>query len=244
MDAAVVIPTLLRPSLVRAVQSIFAQDFAGRIQVLIGVDKPDGDIAVLDAACAGRPDRCAVQALYPGYSTAVRHGGLCPGGTGGVLRCILSYLANTPYVAYLDDDNWWHPSHLTGMRRALDRAAWAYALRWFVHPLSGRPIAIDRWESVGPERGVFAERFGGFVDPSCLMINKLACSEVIPRWNYPLLAGHDGTTDRQVFQWLRQRHPGAATDAATVFYRINPRDSRHQLRLRWLGDAYDAAGRE
>ncbi|MBT6512880.1 MAG: hypothetical protein HOL02_20820 [Rhodospirillaceae bacterium] len=47
-DAAVVIPTLLRSSLVRAVESVFAQDFDGRIQVLIGVDVAKGDRAVLD----------------------------------------------------------------------------------------------------------------------------------------------------------------------------------------------------
>jgi hypothetical protein len=44
--AAVVIPTLLRPSLAVALNSVFVQDISGRIQVLIGVDLPQGDLAV------------------------------------------------------------------------------------------------------------------------------------------------------------------------------------------------------
>ena len=243
MDVAVVIPTLLRPSLARALRSVFEQKFSGRIQVLIGVDRPDGDISVLDAACAGRPASCFVQVLYPGYSTSVRNGGICPSTAGGVLRCVLTYLANSRYVAYLDDDNWWDSSHLGLMRRALDEAPWAFALRWFVHPASGLPVAVDSWESVGTGRGVFAARFGGFVDPSCMMINKTACPEVAPAWNYPLLPGDGGSSDRRVFQLLSKRHPGVGTGAATVYYRMNPADSMHKPRLRHLGNLYDDAGR-
>jgi len=242
MDAAVVVPTLLRPSLVPAVQSVFAQKFSGRIQLLIGIDRPDGSLETLDAACAGRPANCFVQALYAGYSTSSRHGGLSPAGDGGVLRCVLTYLANSRYVAYLDDDNWWDPSHLRTMRRALHGAAWAFALRWFVHPASGRSVAVDTWESVGPGAGMFAERFGGFVDPSCLMIDKTACPDVIQAWNFPLLSRDPASADRRVFQLLSQRHKGAGTGAATVFYRMNPADMLHKQRVRRLGAAYDEAG--
>ncbi len=38
-DVAVVMPTIVRPTLGRALASILNQNFAGRIQVLIGVDK-------------------------------------------------------------------------------------------------------------------------------------------------------------------------------------------------------------
>jgi hypothetical protein len=74
-DVAVVTATILRPSLVRAVQSVFAQRFPGRIQMLIGLDALFGSPELLDQACANRPPNVVVQALYPGYSTSVRHGG-------------------------------------------------------------------------------------------------------------------------------------------------------------------------
>ncbi len=46
-DVAVVIPTIGRPVLERAVQSVFRQDFPGTIQILIGVGNPIGDRELL-----------------------------------------------------------------------------------------------------------------------------------------------------------------------------------------------------
>ncbi|HET6308351.1 MAG TPA: glycosyltransferase family 2 protein [Rhodopila sp.] len=241
MDAAVVIPTVLRPSLTQALHSVFAQDFPGRIHILVGIDAPRGDLAQIDAACAARPPNCAVQVFWPGYSTAVRNGGLTPPGDGGALRCILTYLANSPYVAYLDDDNWWDPAHLTQMRQAIDDADWAFALRWFVHPVTRRPVCVDTWESLGPDQGLFKETFGGFVDPSCLMINKVTCPLVAPHWNFPL-AQDPMSADRNVFAFLKQRHRPHGTGNPTVFYTLNAKDGLHPMRLRLIGPAYDAAG--
>jgi hypothetical protein len=204
-DAAVVIPTILRQELADALRSIFVQDLGVRIHVLIGIDKLGADLSMLDAICEARPLNCLVQVFYPGYSTARRHGGLSPGGSGGVLRCILSYLANSPYVAYLDDDNWWRPDHLRLLRAALDRASWAFSLRWFVHPLSRRPICVDQWESVGPGQGVFRERFGGWADPNCLMLNKVACEAVLPLWNQPLPGGSE--SHERGSQYIRGAEP-------------------------------------
>jgi hypothetical protein len=82
MDAAVVIPTVLRPSLRQALESIFAQAFSGRIQVLIGIDQMADDVMMIDQICASRPSHCAVQVFWPGYSTSIRHGGLTPPGDG------------------------------------------------------------------------------------------------------------------------------------------------------------------
>jgi hypothetical protein len=242
-DVAVVISTIIRPSLVGAVQSIFAQDFGGRIQVLIGVDKPLGSLDLLDAACANRPARCVAQVIYPGYSTSVRHGGVTQAGCGGALRCMLSLMANSPYVAYLDDDNWFHPAHLGSLRSAVDHAQWAYSLRWFVHPQTLRPICVDTWESVGPGRGLFNERFGGFVDTNCLLINKQACEPALMAWNTPIPGDPAAMSeDRMVFDALRRGYWSAGTNRPTVFYRINETDGLHPIRLRTMGDAYAAAG--
>ena len=54
-DVAVVIPTVLRSTLARAVRSVFAQEFDGRIQVLIGVDRPLGSRRVLDVLHRNAP---------------------------------------------------------------------------------------------------------------------------------------------------------------------------------------------
>ena len=241
MDAAVVIPTVLRPQLTQALHSIFAQQFAGRIHVLIGIDKITGDCASIEQACASRPSHCAVQVLWPGFSTSARHGGLTPPGDGGALRAVLTNLANSAYVAYLDDDNWWHPQHLAQLRQALDGVDWGFTLRWFVHPESRRPVCIDTWESVGPNRGMFNERFGGFVDPSCLMINKLACPSAPQHWNFPLKAD-PMSADRNVFGFLSRNHKSRGTGQATAYYTLNPNDGLHPMRVRLIGPAYQQSG--
>ena len=48
-EAAVIVATILRPTLLQAVRSIFAQDLQGRVQILIGIDKVKGDRGMLDA---------------------------------------------------------------------------------------------------------------------------------------------------------------------------------------------------
>lgn len=240
MDVAVIIPTVLRPTLRRAVESVFSQNFPGRMHVLVGVDLPQGDLSL-----PAPPDHCALQVFYPGYSTSVRHGGLAASSDGGVLRCVLTHLANSRYIAYLDDDNWWAPSHLADLRYGIERtnAEWGFSLRWYVHPETSRPVCVDAWESVGPGHGVFARQFGGFVDPSSLMIDKLACPRVAHCWNFPLLAANGGSTDRQVFHLLSQQHRYFATGHATSFYTLNPVDGMHLARLAWMGDAYEKAAR-
>ncbi len=242
MDAAVVIPTILRPCLKQAVESIFAQEFSGRIHILIGIDAVRGDLALIEDICAARPSHCVVQVFWPGYSTSVRNGGLTPPGDGGALRAVLTHLANSAYVAYLDDDNWWAPGHLHQLREAIDDAEWAFSLRWFVHPDTRRKVCIDVWESVGPGQGLFNRRFGGFVDPSCLMINKLACPLALQYWNFPLKID-PMSADRCVFAFLSRRHKARSTGQPTAFYTLNPNDVQHSTRLRLMGAAYDEAGK-
>jgi len=243
MAAAVVMPSVLRPTVRDALYSVFAQDLPGRIHILVGIDALCGSLDLVDEVCARRPENCVVQVFHPGYSTSVRHGGLHPARDGGVLRTVLTYLANAPYVAYLDDDNWWAPTHLRLLWEALKGGAqWAHSLRWFVHPASRRSICVDRWESVGPGQGVFRERMGGFVDPNCLMIDKFACAAVVPFWNVPLAGDAKAmSADRNVFAMLSQHFRPAAVDQPTVYYQLDPEDGMHPMRLQLIGPAYDAA---
>ena len=229
-DAAVILPTLLRPGLARAVRSVFAQEFAGRIQILIGIDKAEGDRTQLARLAAECPPHVALDLFDPGYSTSIRHGGLYPNKVTGSLRTLLTYAANARHVAYLDDDNWWAPDHLASLAAAIDGHDYSWSQRWFVDPEESTPICVDEWESVGPDAGVFKEKFGGFVDPSSLMIDKLACHEVLPAWSLTPFADGRGS-DRLVFDRLKRSHRGQATGRATSFYTINPEDIVHLARL-------------
>ncbi|MDP6842980.1 MAG: glycosyltransferase, partial [Rhodospirillales bacterium] len=147
---AVVVPTTLRASLIQAVESVYEQSLDGTIHILIGVDKPGEATDILHQLKNKLPDRHILTIVDPGYSTSVRHGGLHPARDGGTLRTVLSYHANSPYVAYLDDDNWWDPDHLGSLLSAIENKDWAFGLRWYVHPETRKPICVDEWESVGP----------------------------------------------------------------------------------------------
>jgi hypothetical protein len=231
-DVAVVLPTLLRPSLTRAVRSIFAQDFRGRIQVLVGIDVAQGDRGQLQALGRECPGNIALDIVDLGYSTSIQHGGVYPNRCTGSLRTVLSYAANSRYVAYLDDDNWWAPDHLGSLCTAIAGRDWSWSLRWFVEPGGDAAICIDEWESVGPDAGLYREAYGGFVDPSSLLVDKMACHDVLPYWSLTPYADGRGS-DRLIFQQLRDR-PHSGTGRASSFYTINARDPQHLVRLQLM----------
>lgn len=208
-DVAVVMPSLLRPSIAEALRSVFAQDFPGTVQTLIGIDVPDGDLAAVEAACRDRPDRHTLLVLDPGYSTSVRHGGLHPAWDGGVLRVVLSYLAASRRLAYLDDDNFWAPGHLASLCAALEGHDYAWSER----------IAIDRQTRV-PGQTIPPD---GFIDPNCLLLDKLACEAALRWWGLPKRDSRSAIdADRQVSRILATAFRGRGTGEASVYYAVRP----------------------
>ena len=109
---------------------------------------------------------------------------------------------------------------------------WAYSKRWFVDPDSLEPLCEDRWESVDADQSIFRDKFGGFVDPNTLLIDKQACESVLPWWAIPLEGDAKGmSADRNVFRLLKAHFHGIATNRATCFYRLDPRDGLHPMRM-------------
>ena len=234
-EAAVVIPTLCRPSLLRAATSVFQQIGVARLQVLIGIDVVRGETSVIDAVLAARPPQHAVTVLNLGYSTSLRHGGVHRSADSGALRTILTYCANSRFVTYLDDDNWMEETHIQRLLAAIRDRDWAYTLRFLVDPETQETIAVDRWESVGPGKGIYKDQTGGFVDPNCIMIDKLRCDSMIRFWAIPLPDdGKNLTADRSVFDRLRRFPAIGFTEAATVYYLMGTSDPAREQRLRVL----------
>ncbi len=227
-DVAVVITSILRPTLRQALQSVFEQDLEGRIQVLVGFDVIRGDLKDLDAFCAERPSNCLVQFFYPGYSTARRHGGPHAAYDGGSLRSLLTLMANAKYIATLDDDNWWAPDHLSSLLHVIEDAGYAFSLRYLVDADTEDILAIDKWHSVGPGKGKFAKKLGGFCDPSTLLLDKIKCLPAIHAWsgwgkNKKL------DPDRILFLALNRMSEGRGTGHPTLYYRIGPKNILHRF---------------
>jgi glycosyltransferase involved in cell wall biosynthesis len=219
-DVAVVIPTTLRPSLKKSVHSVFNQDYRGRIQILIGIDKPIGDKKILQELAIDCPDNVAITVIEPGYSTSVRHGGIYSNQFGGALRTILTYAANSRYICYLDDDNWFAPHHISDLLQAVKGNACAYSHRWFVNEKTHEIICEDNFLSVGPGKGVFAQKFGGFVDTNCLILDKMQCHMIIPLWCVAIFPDGSGE-DRRVFKVLNNHFSFQDTGCASVYYVLN-----------------------
>ena len=225
-EVAVIIPSTWRTSLKQALRSVVEQDFPGNIQIMLGFDTPNTALLDLDALVGDLPANRSLLAIYPGYSTSERHGGVQPGFDGGALRILLCYMANARRVAFLDDDNWWTAQHIHLLYQALDNGGqWAFSWRWFVDPRDDSVVCLDDWESVGPGRGVYVANFGGFVDPNCLMYDKLTCDSATRFWALPLPTDASRmSTDRQVFNELKNQYAWRSVEQPTVFYRMNLTD--------------------
>lgn len=228
-QVAVVLQTVLRPCVERAIQSVFAQDLKEGIQLLIGVDKRLGDATKIDRVLRSCPKNVTITRFDPGYSTSARHGGVHSNHFGGALRTILSFAANSRYVAYLDDDDWYAPNHLSSMLNAIRGKQWAFSRRWFVNPYNLDSMCVDTIENVGPEAGIYAE-WGGFACPSSLMIDKKTCAPMLHIWAEAGLPGGDAE-DRVFFKALCQNFKAYGTNnEATVHCVIKLEDGIHPIR--------------
>jgi hypothetical protein len=217
-DVAVVMFTKRTGSLAGAVRSVYAQKFDGRVQVIVGVDGPQGDRAPLAELAREAPPSMALTVVDPGYSTARSRGGLHAPEAGGAMRPALVLLANARHVAFLSEVNRYAPHHLDLLKRALDERAWAWTQRWYQDARSGQVLCRDDWESAGPGAGTFAKSEGGFVAVDALMIDKFACAAALTA-----LASADAQgrgEDRRFFQALKAL-PHGATGEPTVYASIH-----------------------
>jgi hypothetical protein len=234
-DVAVAVTTVCRETLLRAVRSVYWQDFTGTVHLLIGIDVDlQGDKArLLQTIEAERPKNVLLTVVDLGYSTSQRHGGVHRCHFGGSLRTILTFAANSEWVAYLDDDDWYLPEHLRLCVEAARGKKWAFSLCWYADSDRSQRLCIDEIESVGPGKGGFAAKFGGFVRPSALIVNKLELPQIHHLWSQSPTAKGDGE-DRLVFAELRKIPEYGQTQAATVCYSLDPKDSNHDRRCEFI----------
>ncbi len=224
---AVVMPTVVRPAIADALRSIYNQAMTAPIQVVIGIDVARGESGPLLQAIAGRPAHVSVMVLRLPFSTSVRHGGVHLAMDGGALRSILSLMANSRFVAYLDDDNVYLPDHLPALLDAVRDKAWAGCRRMMVDAESGEQLGVDVWDSVGPGLGRFA-RTGGFVDTNCLLVDKVKLSQALARWSSGGVDKPSFEADKNFFRAIAP-HPHLLLEAASVIYKVRRNNILHRF---------------
>jgi hypothetical protein len=139
---------------------------------------------------------------------------------------MLTFMANSQYVAYLDDDNQWEPGHLAGLLDAVRGKVWAHSMRMLIDQTTGEEMAVDRWDSVGVGRGRLTAS-GGFVDPNCLLIDKVAAGRALGRWS----EGPDMMSDRKFFQAIKEA-AHARVNEPTVRYFVRENNTMFAKFLR------------
>ena len=236
VDASVVIITVGRDSLLRAVRSVFHQTHSGILQILIGVDAElfQPVVPLIEKLIQESPVNIFITPIHMGYSTSVRHGGVHTSHFGGSLRTALSFLAASQYVTYLDDDDWYEPNHIESLLKAIDGHPWAFTLSNYADSNTNAILGVDTIESVGPGRGVFQEKFGGFVRPSALMLDKIKLSHLLHLWSISPFPTGDGE-DRLIFMQLLKYMDYGETRIPTVNCALDPHDGMHGERMKSLG---------
>lgn len=233
-DLSVVIVSVCRSSLIRAVESVFNQEFTGRIQVIVGVDIDlyGEELKIKNQLLSSCPDNCTLTWLNIGYSTSRRHGGVHACYFGGSLRSALSFLADSVHVMYLDDDDWLAPRHCSDMLSVIGDHHWAFGYCIYADGNTSKGICIDQIESVGVGKGVYRKMYGGFVRPSGLLFNKLNMLPVLSLWSQSPFESGDGE-DRLIFEAIKELSH-ACSNQATVFYTLDAKDGNHDLRMTYI----------
>jgi hypothetical protein len=153
---------------------------------------------------------------------AKRNGGLYTSFAGGALRTVLCYAANSRWLTFLDDDNWWEPYHLTDLFKAVKGKVWAFSLRWLVDMNTYEIICEDDFIAVGPGRGIFKARHNGLVDTNCLIMDKARCDDILHLWSHAMFLDESGE-DRRIFEALHKKYAWGETKRPSVHYVLNPK---------------------
>lgn len=133
----------------------------------------------------------------------------------------MPWLVNSDWVAYLDEDNWFDPTHLYHMLKAATSSATGKPVEW-VHSLrkicddTGLVLVDDNCESLGLLSPCWNRPGEHFVDTNCLLLRRNVACALSPLWDVPLIA------DRGVSAKLIESYHGTTSKHYSVNYTIGP----------------------
>ena len=187
MKISVITPTTGSPLLTQAVRSVLSQDFSDIEYYLFidGKEREDSTLRLLEGLGPRDPRLHTITLPHPT--------GL-DGFNGHRIFGASSYLARHEFIAFLDEDNWWDPHHLSSLMRLIieHNLDWAYALRKIVDT-DGAFITNDECESLG----IWKACIGDFrhVDTSCYLLKRMDALSLSPIWYKQFRGGSTPTPD-------------------------------------------------
>jgi len=125
-----------------------------------------------------------------------------------------SYLINSDYVFFLDQDNWYDENHVGSLVDLMEteNLDWAYSLRK-IYKESTEFVVNDNCESLGSYPSY--SRRPNLVDTNCYALRRRILTQVAQAWYHPLQA------DRHFFQQISSKFPNFKTTSQySVNYRL------------------------
>jgi glycosyltransferase involved in cell wall biosynthesis len=206
-------------NLVKCVQSVQLQTYPGVEHYIVvdGEERLEAVTVALGAARLGaRPLRTVVLPQPTGKDNWCGHR----------IYAATSFLVNSEFVAFLDEDNWLEPTHIESLVVAVRETGslWAFSLRNIVDE-HGDFVARDACESLGNLHHVFDRPGETFVDTNCYLLPREVAVAISAAW-YGQTRPPDGRVepDRLVSSMLFSWFPNACSNKAhTLNYTIGNR---------------------
>jgi len=126
----------------------------------------------------------------------------------------LSFLVNSDYVFFLDQDNWYEPNHVSSMVELMEKQNldWVFAMR-NIYTENGEFVTQDNCESIGDHTRF--SKLPPLIDTNCYGFRRSTLVKSAHHWYHPLKA------DRYFFHHLKKEAPRfKSTGQYTVNYRL------------------------
>jgi len=216
-SVVVITPTIGLPELSSCVKSVSKQTYTN-IHHLLVVDGPEYFDTVMENT-------------YPEGSETIN---VCPFNTGAQgmyghrIYAAYPHLINSDYIAFLDEDNWYDPTHIESLVNCIEEndLEWAHSLRKVYLTQKSMPnvplgedrfLAYDNCEAIGREPIWFTHQIGKpdyLVDTSTYLFKTEVLQKYCHLW-------HSGWgADRRFFNLIKHRTKYDTTGEHTLNYRL------------------------
>lgn len=203
--ATVIIPSTGASSLTDAIGSVLTQTHS-ETECWVVIDGPEFVDATLE-----------ITNRYPSVKTMTLPNNTGANGFyGHRIYAAASFLVNTDYVIFLDQDNWLKPTHVSTQisNCEINQLDWSYSLR-SIYNKDGEYLLDDNCESLG-KWPIFLSEQHHLVDTSCYCIKKDTIVRIGGAW----YSGWGG--DRQFYAAISQHFPKFNTTGEhTLCYRLD-----------------------
>jgi glycosyltransferase involved in cell wall biosynthesis len=203
-------------NLAKCLRSVQAQTYA-QVEHFVVIDGPEYEDAVRAVIAQCGTGDIPLHVIQLPYGTG--RDNWC----GHRIYAASSFLTNSEFVAFLDEDNWYEPDHISTLFNAVQRinADWAFSLRKIVND-NGEFVTLDNCECLGNLHPAWNNDLCFMVDTNCYFLRRTLAVRLAPIW-YGQVRPPAGQQepDRALSQTLLERFPKVASNKKhTVNYTV------------------------